>query len=159
MGTAARCWYRSRIARCTLDAVGTTECDDREGRVLAAGERAHRGSAAFASAVNALMLPTASAVWAEWWGDDGLHMYVTPSSVVRQLSDDREKIRASFAAAVRQFAGDGTDLSALLVPESLVTPRRCRTHAPPDELLSTSPNRPHGPPLPRVALDVMAAAA
>jgi hypothetical protein len=39
------------------------------------------------------------------------------------------------------------------------TPRRCRTHAPPGKLVSTSPNRPHGPPLSRVALDVMAAAA
>ncbi len=121
---------------------------------------------AFAFAAAALKLPLHATVWTEQWDDFDLRAYVPPQVVVEAVSSEHlQRAPEAVEIAVRRRFG-GREKRRLTWPRPKPqidhTPRRHSHAAPPGKLVSISPNRPHGPPLPRVALpsdDVMAAAA
>ena len=137
-GLSARQRHPAGRARPSIARISLSSSDD--------GYHGSRARQAFASAKAALGTPTHCQVWMKM--HDGFpHVYVTPSAVVRRLSDDREKIRESFAAAVERLPKvQPLHRHRVDAETASCTPRRCLSHAPPGRLVTMSPNRPHGPP-------------
>lgn len=110
-----------------------------------------RASEAFAAADTALSGARHCRIWMTFH-EDGPHTYVTSAAVVQRLSGTPVRVPSIFAAArherlLNRLERRAEQHGAFLLEENPDdAPRRCRSHAPPGKLVTTSPHRPNGPP-------------